>query len=61
MSNLQKTARDHLQACKSDFQLRCQHPDPKAKKDAGRIVHQMNESFGPDHKALEGFDEYENP
>ena len=51
MSNLQGTARDHLQACKDDFQYRCQHPDPNAKKGAGRIVHQINESFGPDHKA----------
>ena len=58
MSNLQKTAHDHLQACKNDFQLRCEIPGPNAKKDAGRIVHQMNVAFGPDHKALEGFDEY---
>ena len=42
MSSLQKTANDHLQACKDDFQLRCQNPEPNAKKDAGRIVHQMN-------------------
>ena len=59
MSNLQETARDHLQACRSDFQYRCLHPDPNAQKGAGRIVHHMNETFGPDHKALEGFDEYE--
>ena len=59
MSNLQKTARDHLQACRSDFQFRCSHPGPNAKRGASRIVHHMNETFGPDHKALEGFDEYE--
>ena len=55
MSNLQKTARDHLQSCRSDFQFRRAHPDPNAPKGAGRIVHHMNDTFGPDHKALEGF------
>ena len=59
MSNLQKTARDHLQMCRSDFQFRCANPNPNAPKGAGPIVPHMNETFGPDHKALEGFDEYE--
>ena len=59
MSNLQKTAKDHIQACKIDFQLRCQNSGPNAGKGAGRVVPQMNETFGPDHKALEGFDQYE--
>ena len=59
MSNLQKTARDHLQMCRSDFQFRCANPNPNAPKGAGPIVPPMNETFGPDHKALEGFDEYE--
>ena len=59
MSNLQKTAKDHIQACKIDFQFRCQNSGPNASKGAGRVVPQMNKTFGPDHKALEGFDQYE--
>ena len=59
MSNLHKTARDHLQMCRSDVQFRCANPNPNAPKGTGPIVPHMSETFGPDHKALEGFDEYE--
>ena len=59
MSNLQKTARDHLQMCRSDFQFRCTSPNRNARMGAGPIVPHMNKIFGPGHKALEGFDDYE--
>ena len=49
-----------IQACKIDFELRCQNHGPNAGKGAGRVVPQMNETFGADHKALEGFDQYED-
>ena len=60
MSNLQEIARDHILLCRSDFQFRSANPDPNVPKGTGANVPHMNETFGPDHKALEGFDEYED-
>ena len=59
MSNLQQTARDHIMMCRGDYQFRSANSDPNAPKGTGPIVLHMNETFGPDHKALEGFDEHE--
>ena len=53
MSNLQKTARGHLQACKNDFQsgAKAQILMPRRMR-VGSFTIRMNETFGPDHKAL---------
>ena len=60
MSNLQKIVRDHILLCRNYFQFRSAHPDPNAPKGTSANVPHMNVTFGPDHKALEGFDEYED-
>ena len=60
MSNLQKTARDHILLCRNGFQFRSANPDPNVPKGTSANVPHMNETFGPDHKALEGLDEYED-
>ena len=58
MSNLHKCAKDHIQACKTDFEFRSKNPGTSTGS-AGRVVPQMNEIFGPEHKALEGFEQYD--
>ena len=55
MSNLHKTAKNHILACKKDFEYRCQNHDPNTGKSVGHVVPHMSEFCGPDHKALEGF------
>ena len=58
MSNLQKCAKDHIQACKTDFGFRSKNPGTSTGS-VGRVVLQMTETFGPDLKALEGFEQYD--
>ena len=58
MSNLHKAAKDHTKACRNDIEHRCRKHDPNTGKSVGHVVPRMNEICGPDHKALEGFDQY---
>ena len=45
MSNLHKTAKNHILACKKDFGYRCQNHDPNTGKSAGHVVPHMDRNF----------------
>ena len=60
VSNLERTAREHILLCRNDFQSRNAVPNPHAPRGTSANVPRMNETFGPDHKALEGFADYED-
>ena len=60
VSNLEKTAREHNILCRNDFHYRSANPNPDVPRGMSAEVPHMNETFGPDHKALEGFGEYED-
>ena len=60
MSNHSTTAHAHITQCRNGFQVRNANPYPNQTSGSSTDVPRMTEAFGPDHKSLEGFDQYED-